>query len=45
VTDVTTLGDYWLAFDKKDEKAGPDFLVGATFVALNTADMYIRTRG
>jgi hypothetical protein len=26
---------------KKDEKSGPGFLVSATFVALNTADMYI----
>jgi hypothetical protein len=32
----------WLAFDKKQEKGGPDFLVSATLVALNTADMYIR---
>jgi hypothetical protein len=27
---------------KKDKKSGPDFLVSATFMALNTADMYIR---
>jgi hypothetical protein len=42
VTDVTVLGDCWLAFDKKDEKGGPGFLVSATFLALNTADMYNR---
>jgi len=33
---------HWLAFDKRDEKGGPGFLVSATFMALNTADMYIR---
>ena len=32
VTDVTALGDCWLAFDKKDEKSEPGFLVSATFV-------------
>jgi hypothetical protein len=42
VTDVTALGDHSWPLIIDDEKSEPYFLVGATFMALNTADMYIR---
>ncbi|HYU47697.1 MAG TPA: hypothetical protein VEK84_16170 [Terriglobales bacterium] len=42
MTDITALGDHWLAFGKRDEKGGLGFLVSARFMALTTADMYIR---
>lgn len=44
VIDVTALGDHWADFDKKQEKGGPGFLLSATFMVWNTADMYIRAR-